>query len=156
MIPNDPERIADNKVSVVKRCILESMNDPQFQMYVKKAFEGAKPKTIIRLLWNYQNKFLFIPEHKSKDYCQHALEFAKRGQGDCEDFVVYNGSILKQFSIRYRIKVMDTKGAGYYTHILLEVFDPVKRRWISFDGTYRREGLGGQPRHTKVRVYGEM
>lgn len=149
-----PEQIADRKVQVVKRCIRESVIDPEFVSYVRSAFEGAKQQTIIPLLWKFQKNFLFIPEQAAIDYCKHAIEFAKQGRGDCEDFVVFNSSVLTLFGIKHRLKVMDTKGGGYYTHILLEVFDPIRRRWLPFDGTYRKRGLGGQPRHQlKIRTY---
>lgn len=153
MFPETPENIADQKVKVVKRCIKESLKDPEFIQFVRNAFGGTKTRDIIRVLWNYQNKFLFIQEPGANDYCKHAIEFAKEGKGDCEDFTVFNSSVLTLFGITHRIRVMDTRGEGYYTHILLYVLDPIYRRWSPFDGTYRIRGLGGEPIHKKTRMY---
>jgi hypothetical protein len=141
----NPERIAQYKVGWVKRAIAESIKDLQFRSLVETKFHNVPKENIIGKLWDWQSKFLFVQEPRGKDYVKHAIEFVRDAQGDCEDFVVFNASVLKLLGIPVRIRVTDTKGKGYYTHITIQYKPGAFRPWITFDGTYRKQGCGGEP-----------
>lgn len=148
-----PESIADNKLYYVRKCINDTINNQQFVIYINNIFKAVNINNLIPFLWKYQNNFRFVIEFNGEDYCKDGLEFLTSHFGDCDDFTVFNASILKLYGIRYRIKVTDTFNQGYYTHILVQYYDSTKGRWTSIDGTYRLEGLGGEPRHYKERYY---
>lgn len=141
----NPERIAQYKVGWVRKTISESVKDLQFQSLVETKFHNVPRENIIGKLWEWQSKFLFIQEPKGKDYVKHAIEFVHDARGDCEDFVVFNASVLKLLGIPVRIRVTDTKGKGYYTHIMIQYKPGPLRLWVNFDGTYRKGGCGGEP-----------
>lgn len=133
------------KVYWIRRAIKESIKDPYFVNLIETKFSQVPISNIVGKLWEWQNKFLFLKEPRGKDYVKHAMEFVRDGKGDCEDFVVFNASILKLFRIPIRIRVTDTKGMGYFTHILIQYRDINTGQWINFDGTYRKKGVGGEP-----------
>ena len=139
-----PKQIADFKVSIVKRCIRESVADPVFKALVRKDFGTVPRQGAVNHLWLYMQRFEFVPEQRG-DYCKHAIEFYHDGFGDCEDFVVFEVSVLIILGYKPVIKVYDTEGLGYYKHVVLEVFNPAMGRQVVFDGTYRVQGLGGEP-----------
>lgn len=147
-----PESIADGKLYYIRKCINDTLNDEQFLIYIRNIFKNVKTNNIVQYLWNYQSNFRFIPENNG-DYCKDGMEFLKSKFGDCEDFVVFNSSILKLYGVRFRIKVTDTFNTGYYTHILIQYYDILKQNRVSFDGTYRIKGIGGEPISYKSRYY---
>lgn len=146
------ETIVNKKVAIVKKCIKTSLRSVKLRMFVRANFRDVSPGDYIRKLWQLQSQFRFIPENKG-DYCQDVDEFLTKGYGDCEDFAVLNTCIAKLLGIPSRIKVTETKGNGYYTHIYIEVYDPRTLRYIPFDGTYRIKGIGGEPSYRKFRIY---
>jgi hypothetical protein len=147
-------QIANYKVGVIKRCIRESIKDPEFVKLVRRIFTNVPRQQVVDYLWMYMSKFGFVQEINT-DYCKHAMEFYQDKSGDCEDFVVFEASALILMGYKPIIKVYDTEGLGYYKHVVLEVFSPKAKKIITFDGTYRVEGLGGKPPivGNKIRRY---
>lgn len=141
----DPNNIVNYKVSWIKKAIRESVRDVTFVELVETIFSQVPRNNVVGKLWEWQNKFLFIKEPRGRDYVKHAMEFVRDGRGDCEDFVVFNSTILKLFGFPVRIRVTDTKGMGYFTHILIQYKDTKTGQWVNFDGTYRKKGIGGEP-----------
>jgi len=149
---NTPESIADNKLKLIKKCLYDTVNSSEFRMHLANIFAGIRHADLVRFIWNFNHKIRFIIE-PSGDYCKDGLELLKTGFGDCEDFTVFNAAIFNIYKIPYRIKVTDTFGGGYFTHILVQYYDQNIKRWISFDGTYRLKGIGGEPMFHKERFY---
>lgn len=141
----DPNDIVNYKIRWIIKAIKESVRDPVFVELIETKFSPVPINNIVGKLWEWQNKFLFIKEPKGEDYVKHAMEFAQDGRGDCEDFVVFNAAILKLFGIPVRIRVTDTMGKGYFTHTLIQYKNRQTGKWINFDGTYRKKGIGGEP-----------
>jgi len=148
----DAEHIVNYKLNIVKKCIKDSIQNSNFKYYIKNYFKDVDPKYYILKLWKMQSNFRFLPESKYKDYCKDAMEFLTSGYGDCEDFTVFNASILQLLGIKYKIKVTNTLNKGYYSHILLIVFNKYNNKWLPFDGTYRIKGLGGEPKHYNYKL----
>lgn len=141
----DPNDIVSYKVKWIKRAVNDSVRDHNFIELIESKFNRVPINNVVGKLWEWQKSFRFIPEPKGQDYVKDAMEFIGDGQGDCEDFVVFNASILKLFGVPVRIKVTDTIGSGYFTHILIQYKDSSNGQWVSFDGTYRIKGIGGEP-----------
>lgn len=148
-----PEDIADHKVRIIKQCIRETTRNPEFRNKIIQLFPDANFSNIVQKLWQFQYSLIFSPEQGKGDYCKDGLELLRDRHGDCEDFSVFNSAVLHIFGVQHRIKVMDTRGKGYYTHILLEYYNPRAMQWRPFDGTYRTKGLGGEPKHGKQKRY---
>lgn len=143
MLP-DPVKIINKKIVFVKRLVTESVTDPEFRNLVEAKFSGIPQSSYLGVLWIWQNSFRFIQESNGVDYAKHAIEFVRDGYGDCEDFTVFNATVMRLLGIPYRVRVTDTKGQGYFTHIMIEIRDR-SGKWVPFDGTFRRRGIGGEP-----------
>jgi transglutaminase-like putative cysteine protease len=148
-----PDSIADRKLSYIKRCISDTVNSPEFVMYLRNIFKNVRHGDVVQFLWKYNSNIRFVTENDGGDYCKDGIEFLKSKYGDCEDFTIFNMSVFRLYGIKSRIKVTDTFGQGYFTHILPQYYDYRIMRWMSFDGTYRIKGIGGEPLHYKEKFY---
>jgi len=150
---SNPDSIADRKLVFIKKCIKDTVQNSDFRMYLCNIFKNVRHTDIVKFLWKYNSTIRFVTENDGGDYCKDGLELLKSKFGDCEDFTVFNISIFKIYDIKCRIKVTDTYGQGYFTHILAQYYDSRIMNWVSFDGTYRVKGIGGEPVHTKEKFY---
>jgi len=68
----------------------------------------------------------------------YLIEAMRNGvaHGDCDDFTILNGALLKSLGFQVKIRVLKFIGAGNFSHVLL-VANLRDAGWVEFDGSVR-------------------
>lgn len=85
----------------------------------------------------------------------HVRQFLQAGQsaGDCDDHVIFLGSLIASIGYPIRIVVIRGKpGDGPFDHVYLETL--LRGTWVSLDATAKNKPLGWRvPNPSRIRKY---
>ena len=129
----------DQRVSLIKDIIVESVADPQIKKRAKALSRGTD-------LQQVQNVFRFVKQNvrfeseEPYEIFKDARTSLSHGYGDCDDQVILASALLINMGFKVILIVTGTEGEQDFSHIYLKVGLPKRgaKEWISFDASVDR------------------
>lgn len=164
-LPPDPERAAMMSLDYIQRLIRQGRTDPVVQQRAAQiraaagVAPGDAPGTIAAVHRWVQANIRYVRDSElARAYgleestelltgARWLIALADRGQGegDCDDQVILECSLLEALGVRCRVAIIkaDARWPHEWSHIYLHAWDGT--RWVSLDPIMRDKPIGWEP-----------
>lgn len=127
----------DERVSLIKDIIAESVADPEIKKRAKALSRGTDLQQVQNVFRFVKQNVRFESEEPFEIY-KDASTSLSHGYGDCDDQVILGASLLINMNFKVVLTVTGTEQD--FSHIYLKVGLPKRgaKKWVSFDASVDR------------------
>jgi len=125
-------------VDVIRGFILENSENPRLRVLVSKILKPCKSKDFLcyieRIVDYVRQNVKYVDDPQRLELLQSPERTLKLGIGDCDDFTILTGTLLRLAGFPIRIVLGDPNRDGRYEHVYLKAMLPNKT-WLTVDPT---------------------
>ncbi len=125
-------------VDVIRGFILENSHNPRLRVLVSKILKPCKSKDFLcyveRIVDYVRRHVKYVDDPQRLELLQSPERTLKLRIGDCDDFTILTGTLLRLAGFPIRIVLGDPNRDGRYEHVYLKVMLPNKT-WLTVDPT---------------------
>ena len=127
----------DERVSLIKDIIAESVADPEIKKRAKALSRGTDLQQVQNVFRFVKQNVRFESEEPFEIY-KDASTSLSHGYGDCDDQVILGASLL--INMNFKVVLTVTGEEQDFSHIYLKVGLPKRgaKKWVSFDASVDR------------------
>jgi len=127
-------------VGIIRSFILEGSQNPNLRLLVSRILKNCKSKNfpcyVEKIVEFVRSNVKYVDDPQRMEVLQSPERTLHLGMGDCDDFTILTGALLRTAGFPVRIVLGDVNGDGKYEHVYLKVMLPNKT-WLTVDPTVR-------------------
>jgi len=127
-------------VGIIRSFILEGSQNPNLRLLVSRILKSCKSKDfpcyVEKIVEFVRSKVRYVDDPQRMEVLQSPERTLHLGMGDCDDFTILTGALLRTAGFPVRIVLGDVNGDGKYEHVYLRVMLPNKT-WLTVDPTVK-------------------
>ena len=130
----------NERVSLIKDIIFESVSDPEIQKRAKSLSGGTDSQEVQSVFRFVKQNVRFESEEPLEIFKDGNTTLNVHGYGDCDDIVILAAALLINQKFSVILTVVGTEDDTDFSHIYLKVGLPKRgpKKWVSFDASVDR------------------